>query len=806
MTGTVTNSTFLRQFSGNLFRQRAIANLNQASLTVINSTFSGNSGGVGVISNDDAPGIATVSNSILANGPSGNCDGIVTDGGYNISDDATCGFTGTGANGKTIGDSVTDINVALDPGGLADNGGPTQTIALESGSYAIDAIPLANCPSTDQRGAPRPDPASPPEIACDIGAFESGNVLAIPSPSATMTATATITPTATPSATVTSTATDTPTATATATATTTATDTPTATTTPTVTTTATDTPTATATATTTTTATATATTTATATLTSTPTATTTATVTITSTPTTTATSTPTPTPTATATPPAITFVADGPLADSSQPQTTVTIDLPPGVDSGDALLAQLVVYDATGSNVPSSPAGWAVIRHDSVNNGNKITSWLYYHVAGLSEPVSYNWHIAQQYAVGQMGAWRGTSSTPIDQASGSTGAGSCPFSAAEPSMTTANNGDVQVYLYVSQFFTAPTITEPGAITARANIMSVLEGFTLAIGDLAAPDMNIASPTYNAMAGSGNPVLTAQAVLLIPSNVPPGPTPTTTSTPTATATPTRTVTATPIVTATATHTATRTATATATRTATVTMTATRTATVTATPTGGATPAITFVAQSSLTDSTQPVTTVTVNRPSGVLSGDVLLAQIVVYDAAGTNVPTAPSGWATVRHDAVNNGNKLTSWLYLHVAGASEPVSYSWQLASQYAAGVMGAWRGASSSPLDQSSGSTAAGSSPVTDAAPSLTPAVTNELQVYFYGSQNSAAPTITEPGAIAQRANDMSSKEGFTLAFGDLNAPPGGTASPTFIAMASAQIAGSKPVMTAQAVLLRPAP
>jgi hypothetical protein len=217
-------------------------------------------------------------------------------------------------------------------------------------------------------------------------------------------------------------------------------------------------------------------------------------------------------------------------------------------------------------------------------------------------------------------------------------------------------------------------------------------------------------------------------------------------------------------------------------------------------------ISFVGVGLLADFSEPVTSLPVSIPPGVQAGDIMLAQIVVYDAAGTNVPTAPSGWATVRHDAVNNGNKLTSWLYLHVAGASEPVSYSWQLASQYAAGVMGAWRGASSSPLDQSSGSTAAGSSPVTDAAPSLTPAVTNELQVYFYGSQNSAAPTITEPGAIAQRANDMSYKEGFTLAFGDLNAPPGGTASPTFIAMASAQIAGSKPVMTAQAVLLRPAP
>ena len=92
--------------------------------------------------------------------------------------------------------------------------------------------------------------------------------------------------------------------------------------------------------------------------------------------------------------------------------------------------------------------------------------------------------------------------------------------------------------------------------------------------------------------------------------------------------------------------------------------------------------------------------------------------------------------------------------------------------------MGAWRGASVSPIDQSSGATAAGPSPVSDAAPSLTPVGNNELQVYFYRSQNFAAPTIIEPGTILQRANDNSVKEGFTLAFGDLPAAFAGNPSP----------------------------
>jgi hypothetical protein len=57
---------------------------------------------------------------------------------------------------------------------LANNGGPTRTMALLAGSPAIDAGDAATCAASpindlDQRGAPRSTGAS-----CDIGAFESG--------------------------------------------------------------------------------------------------------------------------------------------------------------------------------------------------------------------------------------------------------------------------------------------------------------------------------------------------------------------------------------------------------------------------------------------------------------------------------------------------------------------------------------------------------------------------------------------------------------------------------------------------------
>jgi hypothetical protein len=113
-------------------------------LTVTNSTFYTNSCSV---SNS---GTATLRSTIIAAGGGCNCFGnTILDAGYNISDDSSCGFTKTGSANN--GDNV---NPLLSTAGLTNNGGPTQTIALQSTSPAIDTIPIANC--TDQASPPNP--------------------------------------------------------------------------------------------------------------------------------------------------------------------------------------------------------------------------------------------------------------------------------------------------------------------------------------------------------------------------------------------------------------------------------------------------------------------------------------------------------------------------------------------------------------------------------------------------------------------------------------------------------------------------
>jgi hypothetical protein len=72
------------------------------------------------------------------------------------------------SNTPAGGDTFTDPK--LDP--LADNGGPTLTMALLPGSPAIDAGNTSLAPATDQRGFSRPA-----GLAADIGAFEYGSVM-----------------------------------------------------------------------------------------------------------------------------------------------------------------------------------------------------------------------------------------------------------------------------------------------------------------------------------------------------------------------------------------------------------------------------------------------------------------------------------------------------------------------------------------------------------------------------------------------------------------------------------------------------
>jgi hypothetical protein len=153
---------------------------NAGSAAVTGSTISANraagtGGGVFQSSADGASsssiGMTVVADNTAPAGP--DAWGAFTSGGFNLIEDPA-GSTGFGPT------DLQNVDPALDPAGPQDNGGPTQTVALQPGSPAIDAVE-EGCPppDTDQRGVARPQDGDGDGTAlCDVGAFE----LQAPSP------------------------------------------------------------------------------------------------------------------------------------------------------------------------------------------------------------------------------------------------------------------------------------------------------------------------------------------------------------------------------------------------------------------------------------------------------------------------------------------------------------------------------------------------------------------------------------------------------------------------------------------------
>lgn len=168
---TITNST-LSSNSAQSANSNGVggAILNTTVLTITSSTLSNNSAvDVGGIYNFSGATLR-IGNTILDGGAQGTnlynrSAGTITSLGYNLSSDAAGGDNTTGPGGF-LNEEGDIRNTAPMLGPLADNGGPTQTHALLSGSPAINRI--HNYPNTDQRGVTRPQ-----GVLGDIGAYEA---------------------------------------------------------------------------------------------------------------------------------------------------------------------------------------------------------------------------------------------------------------------------------------------------------------------------------------------------------------------------------------------------------------------------------------------------------------------------------------------------------------------------------------------------------------------------------------------------------------------------------------------------------
>lgn len=131
-------------------------------LSITNCTIAGNNGGAagGAVYFDSSR--TAMNNTIIASNSGNNCS-------------FSPGSTFTGGHNLQFGDSTCTGAPVANPllGSLADNGGPTQTMALGTGSPAIDAADWTLAPDVDQRGFARTDGDHNGKVLPDLGSFEA---------------------------------------------------------------------------------------------------------------------------------------------------------------------------------------------------------------------------------------------------------------------------------------------------------------------------------------------------------------------------------------------------------------------------------------------------------------------------------------------------------------------------------------------------------------------------------------------------------------------------------------------------------
>lgn len=147
-------------------------------------------------------------------------------------------------------------------------------------------------------------------------------------------------------------------------------------------------------------------------------------------------------------------------------------------------------------------------------------------------------------------------------------------------------------------------------------------------------------------------------------------------------------------------------------------------------------ITFVASAS---NGGDAAAVSLGRPTGVATGDVLIAAFLTRTTTAVN--QAPTGWSLL----TTIGSMR---VYARTAEESEPTTYTWTLGSQqrWAGGIV-AYRGAAANPIDAVAAAASSGTQSLL--APSVTTSVDQTMLVVLFGSHHRGA--IAGPAGMTER-------------------------------------------------------
>jgi hypothetical protein len=394
--------------------------------------------------------------------------------------------------------------------------------------------------------------------------------------------------------------------------------------------------------------------------------------------------TPTPTPTPTPPPAGITLRAAA-MGNTGAGGSTLTIGLPAGTQSGDVMVAHVAVH--TAGNVITPPAGWnLVLRQDSPS---AISTVSYVKIAGPSEPATYTWSFGTSaQASGGIASYIGVNTTtPVDVAHAQYNANTSNVDNSGVTTTTAND----MLVYAVGIIVQTTVNVPSGFTE-----------VWRTGSRSSTTSEMSQETFSAIGATGtihgthNGGANSNITMLIALEPAPSgtPTPTPTSTPTPTPTPPP---------------------------AGITL---RTVATGNTGAGG--------------------TTLTIGLPAGTQSGDVMVAHVIVQTANNTITP--PAGWKLVLRQ--DSGSAISTASYVHIAGSSEPASYTWSFGtSGQASGGIASYIGVDTiNPVDVANAQYNASTSNVDNSGVTTTTA--NDMLVYAVGI--AVATTVNVPSGFTQ--------------------------------------------------------
>ena len=376
---------------------------------------------------------------------------------------------------------------------------------------------------------------------------------------------------------------------------------------------------------------------------------------------------------------------------------SLTIGVPAGTQSGDVMVAFVVVRQA--SNTITPPAPW--IRVLQQNTSSSLATATYEKVAGSSEPTSYTWSFG---TAGEASGWIASyigvnTTTPVDAKYAQYNVSTSNVDNSGLTTTVAND----MLVYAVGIVAATTVNDPAGFTEKAYTAS--NSLTTAeMSQNIFASVGTTGTIHGTLSVSNSNI--TQLIALEPAVTPtPTPTPTPTSTPTPTPTPVPTP-----------------------------------------QPGGISLRTTAAGNNGAGGST-----LTINVPVGTTSGDVMIAHVIVSTTG--NAIAAPPGWNLVLRQ--DSSSSISTAMYEKVAGSSEPANYTWSFGTAgEASGGIASYMGVNTTtPVDASNAQYNASTSNGDNTGVTTTTA--NDMLVYVVGI--AGATTVNVPSGFIEQWSTSSS-------------------------------------------------